>query len=266
LANLFAISPRQLIARAGFGVAAVFLFFGVATGALPVQCLATTGTTFCPTPAGTVAPAARTVLVARPSAAATIHARWAPAVTAEPTISHNDLLASTFAVLKVDLRSPAAVAAVTTPAVSGADDGTLTTRVVKTTQIRVSPAGDVSVAEATPAQDPGAAPAPLTAGLPIAAAATPKVTTIAVAKPAAAVVAPVKVASVAPVTGGSSAVVRGAGANVRSSPSRQDGSVLFALAGGDKVKVLEDHRGWLHVVDSRGRSGWIYQDFISMHG
>ena len=56
--------------------------------------------------------------------------------------------------------------------------------------------------------------------------------------------------------------VRGAGVNVRSSPS-SSAEKLFALPGGEQVSVTETQRGWLKVTDDRGRSGWLYEDYVS---
>jgi uncharacterized protein YgiM (DUF1202 family) len=56
--------------------------------------------------------------------------------------------------------------------------------------------------------------------------------------------------------------VRGAGVNVRSSPSSSS-EKLFALPGGEQVSVTDTQRGWLQVTDDRGRSGWLYEDYVS---
>jgi uncharacterized protein YgiM (DUF1202 family) len=56
--------------------------------------------------------------------------------------------------------------------------------------------------------------------------------------------------------------VRGAGVNVRSSPS-SSAAKLFALPGGRKVSVSETQRGWLKVTDDQGRTGWLYEDYVS---
>jgi uncharacterized protein YgiM (DUF1202 family) len=56
--------------------------------------------------------------------------------------------------------------------------------------------------------------------------------------------------------------VLGAGVNVRSSPS-SSAEKLFALPGGRKVSVSETQRGWLKVTDENGRSGWLYENYVS---
>lgn len=55
--------------------------------------------------------------------------------------------------------------------------------------------------------------------------------------------------------------VAGSGANVRSGPGKSN-KTLFALAGGEKVKVGENQRGWLKITDDQGRTGWIYKTYL----
>jgi hypothetical protein len=56
-------------------------------------------------------------------------------------------------------------------------------------------------------------------------------------------------------------IVGGTGVNVRSGPSRSHGK-LFALAPGAEVRVTQNKRGWLRVVDESGRTGWLYSSFL----
>lgn len=56
-------------------------------------------------------------------------------------------------------------------------------------------------------------------------------------------------------------IVGGAGVNVRSGPSSSRGKV-FALTAGQKVTVTETEKGWLHIVDSKGRRGWVYSKLM----
>lgn len=56
-------------------------------------------------------------------------------------------------------------------------------------------------------------------------------------------------------------IVGGMGVNVRSGPSSSSAK-LFALPGGQKVTVTGNKRGWLRVVDQRGRSGWAYSSYL----
>lgn len=61
------------------------------------------------------------------------------------------------------------------------------------------------------------------------------------------------------------ATVVGSGVSVRAGAG---GSYekLFALAGGEDVDITEESRGWLHIVDSKGRSGWAYSSFFKRGG
>jgi SH3-like domain-containing protein len=72
----------------------------------------------------------------------------------------------------------------------------------------------------------------------------------------------VAVATEAPAAAGDARTVKGQGVNVRSGPSSSNGK-LFALKGGAKVTVTDEQRGWLKVTDADGRSGWVYQQFLS---
>jgi uncharacterized protein YgiM (DUF1202 family) len=67
---------------------------------------------------------------------------------------------------------------------------------------------------------------------------------------------------VAAVESGDVRTVTGSGANVRSGPGKSN-KTLFALAGGEKVKVGEDQRGWLKITDDQGRIGWIYKTYLN---
>ena len=87
-------------------------------------------------------------------------------------------------------------------------------------------------------------------------------------KPAPAEAEPVKAApaveptKIAAVESGDVRTVSGSGANVRSGPGKSN-KTLFALAGGEKVKVGENQRGWLKVTDDQGRTGWIYRTYLN---
>lgn len=48
-------------------------------------------------------------------------------------------------------------------------------------------------------------------------------------------------------------------AQVREGPADRFGSA-FEVAEGDRVRVLDEERGWLHVRDAEGREGWASQD------
>lgn len=61
---------------------------------------------------------------------------------------------------------------------------------------------------------------------------------------------------------GDTRTIAGAGVNVRAGPGKSNNK-LFALAGGEKVKVGENRRGWLKITDDQGRSGWIYKSYLN---
>jgi len=61
---------------------------------------------------------------------------------------------------------------------------------------------------------------------------------------------------------GGDAVIGRQGANVRSAPQTRGSSVLFALAPGEDVTVTQTSKGWSKVVDSSGRSGWVWNDLL----
>lgn len=56
--------------------------------------------------------------------------------------------------------------------------------------------------------------------------------------------------------------VAGSGVSVREAPSNS-GARLFALAAGEEVIVTGSDKGWLQIVDGRGRTGWAYSDFLA---
>lgn len=56
--------------------------------------------------------------------------------------------------------------------------------------------------------------------------------------------------------------VSGTGVSVREAPSNS-GTRLFALAAGEDVTVTGSDKGWLQIVDSRGRTGWAYSQFLA---
>jgi hypothetical protein len=61
---------------------------------------------------------------------------------------------------------------------------------------------------------------------------------------------------------GDTRTVAGSGVNVRSGPGKSNGRV-FGLAGGEKVTVSENRRGWLKITDDQGRTGWVYKDYLN---
>jgi len=169
------------------------------------------------------------------------------------TLTSNDLIGATFEMLETGL--------VTTP-------GELTSRKVKTLSVGADgqPVGDGSraIAEVAPLvpEQPAevAAPAPEEepAEEPSATVEQPSSEPVQVAEASSEPSSEdVGRAAYAPVRDGV-AVVKGKGVNVRSAPRKGANEVLFTLAGGEEVTVVEMSKGWAKVVDSRGRSGWIY--------
>lgn len=66
----------------------------------------------------------------------------------------------------------------------------------------------------------------------------------------------------ADVATGDTRTVLGQGVNVRSGPSTSSEKV-FTLPPGRKVTVSDDSHGWLHITDEKGRTGWVYKDYVS---
>ncbi len=263
---VFASIGGNLLVRTGIVAGAILIVTGIATGTLPVRCLA--GGSAC-----TARPAATDVAEVAPAPVV----KQEPAVTAaaptklavsgdllspKPTLTSNDVLAATFAMLPAELQKPTVTAAAK-PA------GELTTRKVKAISINPDGTPDMSqlVTEAyassgrtivpqSPAVEAAArigageqpvAEADLTADKPVVKPA---------AKPAATAPAPKKAA------GGNTGTIAGKGANVRSSPTKGKNQVLFTIPGGATVTLGEKSHGWVKVTDSQGRSGWVYGDYV----
>jgi hypothetical protein len=183
-------------------------------------------------------------------------------VTSPPTLTKNDVVAASFAALPAQLQKPV----VASRSKSLVAEAPLSKRVVQVVAVR--PDGTpmlgstmVQAYAATSWAPPVSDIPALDAAASIGAGEAPEVMPMAAPKP-------VKVASVdraAPAAAddsGKSAVISGSGANVRSAPTKGANKVLFALAGGTKVTVGESRHGWLHVTDAKGRSGWVYADYV----
>ena len=284
-------SSTSLLVSTSILTVLIIGFLGVASGVINVGCLMTGS---CKAPA---TPAETAVAKLQPP----VPVQAQPAVQMvkpvvqkiAPSLTHNDVLAATFAQLKVELKAPTAnstttepktaVATATVPAVTPLkpavttiknEESGLTTRVVRAITVKPDGTPDLgsTVAEAyAESSAPVVPPSPaVDAAARIGAGQLPLVDSDPVdVKPAkTAAVAPkgpvtakpsadTKVAS----TGGGGATISGAGANVRSSPSK-GGKVLFALSGGEVVTVLENKRGWLRIKDDQGRTGWVYSDGV----
>lgn len=216
-------------------------------------------------PAPSVAPVTQSSAVAAettsvPPAAPTLVAVHEPA-----SITGNDLIAATFSALDFGLVTPT---------------GELNARKVKTVSIGADgqPLGETSVAEVAPlvpqesssaaaadSSSPGGSEASSSEEPSSEPSSEPVVESSSSARVevASAELSSEDVGAVgyAPTKGGT-ALVTGKGANVRSKPQKGGSEVLFALAGGAEVTVVEMRKGWAKVVDERGRSGWIYGDYL----
>ena len=258
----------NLIVRASVLTVLIVGFLGVASGVIPVGCLMTGS---CKPPA---TPAEAAVAKLQPPAPAGTEGAVQmvkPVVQkAAPSLSHNDVLAATFAQLKVDLQPPiatttpnssAATVATATPAKGKVNpDSGLTTRMVRA--VTVNPDGTPNVtamaeAYAEPSQPIVPRSPAVEAAARIGAGQMPVIEAQAVAE-----LKPTKAsAAAAAPAGGGNATVLGAGANVRVSPGKS-GRVLFALNGGARVTVVDSSRGWLKIKDDQGRTGWIFSDGV----
>lgn len=252
---------RSLLARTAVLIVAIIIVLGVATGALPVQCLG--GGASCD---------AEVALAATDRAATNLSANVLsaePVADAAPTLTDNDLIATTFSMLDVQMQAPSGITNLdaTSPQAPS-------TRLVQTTTIRgglpldpyaaqraatsvppaVSSEQPVVVAEADlSSSEPAVANAPSSGQDPVQ-----------TASPEPPPVDP----SITPENTSPSltGVVAGKGANVRSGPAKAAGNVLFALKGGEQVEILERSKGWLKIRDDRGRTGWIYGEYLSQGG
>ncbi|MGN6684977.1 MAG: SH3 domain-containing protein, partial [Devosia sp.] len=189
---------------------------------------------------------------------------------AAPSLSHNDVLAATFAQLKVDLQPPiatttpnssTATVATATPAKGKVNpDSGLTTRMVRA--VTVNPDGTPNLTGMAEAYADSSKPIvprspAVEAAARIGAGQMPVIEAEAVAE-----LKPAKTNDAKAAAGAGNATVLGAGANVRVSPGKS-GRVLFALNGGERVTVLDSSRGWLKIQDDQGRIGWIFSDGVT---
>jgi cytoskeletal protein RodZ len=135
-------------------------------------------------------------------------------------------------------------------------------RLVSTTTIHANEPVTTTAAVSTDAvqmpQAAAAPPKPVTEPAPVATPApvAPKKVQLAARDPA----PPARPAQAAPKSG--VLLVSGQGVTVRSGPSKAS-SALFALAGGQKVTITSNQKGWLQIVDAQGRTGWAYSTFLA---
>lgn len=255
-----AVVRDNLLVRASVATVAGFVLLGVASGALPVQCF--TGIAAC----RAVEDAAKLSAkgdAAAPEAAAVHVALNEPQA---PTLTRNDVIADTFATLNIDLEAlqPGELSKRVVRTVAIGPDGqpiieAATTPVgaiqeVANAQEELVASVDPTPVRTIPTTTSDRAPLAYASDTPEAASSAETATTeVAIADP---VVPPKAQGS------GKKAVVKGSGVNVRSAPSKGKSQVLFALAPGAVVTISDTQRGWLKVTDAKGRSGWVYQDFV----
>lgn len=265
---------RSLLVRTVVATVAVFLFLAIATGALPVSCLAGSGS--CAASAAATVVPMPSAMEELPSAEVSAPVAQVAAIdpVMSPTLTDNEVVAGSFSALNLD----------TLPARSSADLATddeapPVVRTVRTVAIHADGTPEIPAApdatEAPPTEvaiagGPDALPAvaplvaapddPAPAAVP-AAIADPAPATVAEAKPAPAPAA--RKSAVKAASSGKSATVKGQGANVHAD-ARSASRVVFALAGGSKVSVLGTSKGWVHITDAKGRTGWMYKDYVAL--
>jgi hypothetical protein len=288
--QIFASIPRRLAVGLLATGAAVLASLVIAAFTLPTQCAPESGTCLPAAAASVdivqpqimpdVAPAAEKSFA--PTAASMVPAAAivpAPAVQPEPSAlpTAHGLIAATFGRLPPvsNTFKPDSTMA-KRPATPAAGPASPSTRLVTTTIIRPNVTatladananpGDVTakpieVASTDPVQIPQATPpapktivevAPVSAPAP---APTQKMQ-LGARDPA----PPAQPAQPAPKSG--AMVVTGKGVTVRSGPAKSN-AALFALAGGQKVTVTDNQKGWLQIVDGQGRTGWAYSSFLA---
>jgi hypothetical protein len=208
-----------------------------------------------PIAADIVAPAADAAPVAAPSIEPVAEVAESPTAVAaldtmvkqQPaSLTRNDVIAQTFAALDAEFTAP---------------ETELTARKVRT--VSIGPDG-------MPIVEGGAEPAPTA----VAEASTepvaepepePEPVQVAEAEPEPAVAEEpdddASAAAYAPVGDGAGVIGR-QGANVRSAPQTRGSTVLFALASGEEVTVMQSSKGWSKIVDKSGRSGWVWNELI----
>lgn len=250
--------------RAGLASAFILALAGFAAGVIPTACRsgfvicqanAPGGEILAPLDGGTLVPAAEPVgeklavveeMPVEPAPAAVAAIDTAMQAQQPAALTKNDLIAQTFAALDVDLV---------------ASPGELTARKVRTVAIGPDGMPVIGTAPTQVAEAPAepVVEEPVAVDLEVAEAETPDVSeppaedAVAEEEPTASAYAPVR---------GGNAVIGRQGANVRSLPKTRGSDVLFALASGDDVTVTETSKGWSKVVDSRGRSGWVWNELL----
>ena len=275
---------NSLLLRSGVVIVAILAVTGFATGIIPVRCLvgkacAPDAQVAAPAEIDVAATAPVSAEASQPAASAVTSSEAssavAPTIVADlvppkPTLTRNDVIASTFALLPAELQKPVLDAGSARPksltaASSAPASGDLKTRKVRTVTVRADGTPllpDDMVAQAY------ANTSPSSAELSPAIAAVTRISAgeepVSSAEPPAADPAPAKAAVKTASTGptGKTGTIAGSGSNVRAAPGKS-GKVLFVLGAGEVVKLGENSKGWIKVTDDQGRSGWVYKTFIN---
>jgi hypothetical protein len=241
--------------RAGLASAFILGLAGFAAGVIPQACR--NGVVVCqanaPGSAEALAPveapeaaepSIESVATAEPAAAPAPAAMDTAMLAQQPaSLTRNDLIAQTFAALDVPLTTVT---------------GELTARKVRT--VTIGPDGMPVLDAPAPA---AAEPAPVAVAEAEIVEPEPEPAPVVVEEPSVAPSAEEEptASAYAPVRGGT-AIVGRQGANVRSLPQTRGSEVLYALASGEEVTVVETQKGWSKVVDSNGRSGWVWGELL----
>jgi hypothetical protein len=274
--DILAALRDNLLLRASVATVAGIVLLGVASGALPLTCFA--GLAACrtePVLEQTVAPVTP-VNTASPDLKKAVETKVAS--VAGPTLTHNDVLGATFAMLDVELSPPPDDTELKTRKVSTISIGPDGQPVLPTSQAATPPQIKVPaqlkqltvqplVAEASTEPKAGS---PLThkgftsAGAPAASASQEVASADGVPLPKArpheeAVASELAVKPPPPAPG---ATVKGSGANVHSSASKKS-KVLFAIGPGTKLTVSASDHGWLKISDGKGHTGWVWEELVT---
>ena len=255
---------------AGVGTVAVLLSFAAVTGVLPIRALIS----HAGPQADPLDPVAMVAPIAAPTGAVEKVALVAPMPDkAALTLTHNDVVGGSFAALPADLQKPASADSPKPSAMDAAVTAPLSRRTVRVISVKPDGTPDFSAQQTDNGDVETVAQAyaephrpPVWRDIPALDAAAQ---IGAGQKPAVAVEKAVDVASIDPAPAvvpskptGKTGLILGSGANVRSAPAKGSNKVLFALAGGITVKLGDSKNGWWRVTDPKGRTGWVYKDYI----
>lgn len=277
-----------IVALVGLGVGAVFLILGVAAVALQAQCASgAIALGACPQDVAVIAPiepgSTEPELPAKDMAVAEAQAPHAeleqPSPRDRALTAAGQLIAGTFDALVEDTGSDdaapseaevTAVADVGSAAVEagGARENAASPplALAKRTVTSVPVGLDGQPVWTASRADPEASSAAADAARDVAAVPTPDIEPLAFAAspprpfPKPAELTPAPAAPSDPVQASGKATIASA-VNVRAGPSG-DHKRLFVLAAGSEVDATHAEKGWVRVVDARGREGWAYSDFL----